>query len=215
MGYYTLKPLIACLSISLSVISCNKSTDAAPGSPASGQVLHLDFSKEALSYVQLPEDRYFIYKDSATGVSDSIIVSQSAVEDIYMPAQNNGDRPAFFYQKFTLLLRKANGFSEEDWVYATAQTNGYYFTPASTYTELWLYEKDRALNTDRGVMFLHPLKGQPPRSLTIGSHTYPSVARYETRSGLYYWVKDTGIIQRTIQTPASKQTWMLVRTGKR
>src|SRR5262249_42626287 len=55
-------------------ISCSKEHPLYPESETT-----YSFSPDALAYGRLTQGKYFIYKDSATGFEDSIIVSRSEV----------------------------------------------------------------------------------------------------------------------------------------
>jgi len=87
----------------LFITSCRKekTTNQNIGEP------YIQFSDTALAYVQLPLHKYFIYKDSATGTLDSVVVTKSDIEKSYGPSQNFGwgNSASSYYQYFTLGLK--------------------------------------------------------------------------------------------------------------
>src|ERR1019366_3145212 len=83
---------------------------------------YIQFSAAALAWVQLPPHKYFIYKDSATGTLDSVVVTKSDIEKSYSPSQNFGwgNSASYYYQYFTLGLTKFSGTTSQYWFYGAA-----------------------------------------------------------------------------------------------
>lgn len=221
------------VSLAFFTVSCKKNTpDETP--PA-----YLQFSAEALAYVQLPLNKYFIYKDSATATLDSVVVTKSSVEKIMAPAHQSTNLfdpnvPAFYYQLFTLQLTKYTGASQQDWFYGMA--NSYLIsgiTPVNSDTAfLLLRERDRINNADRNYVFGYPVYTSNGSTLTtfvlptitLEGKTYANVVVYIAANGLdatqnyylksiYYWAKGIGIIKREVQTNSSIKTDLLVRNN--
>lgn len=216
-------------------LSCKK--EAEPVIPQN------NFIKEAFDYVQLSTNDYFIYRDSATGDTDSVIVTNSELERILSPKRESTQlfdpgQPAYYYQTFTLLLSKVNGTGTEDWLYAIASSASFSYagSGATESADLKLLERNRSRNEDRLYIFNYPLTQAftftqvSPLSLTIEGTNYPEVIRFSGNNGLtpsspnyqqyyqasaYYWVKGIGIIKRELITATSVRSWTLVKKGKR
>ena len=191
--------------------------------------IEVKFAAEALAYVQLPLNKYFIYKDSASGSLDSVVVTKSDIEKQFMPEHISGfwavPIPAFYYQTFTLTLTKYNGATPQDWFYGIAN-NSSFVTSSDTATALYLIEKDK------GGAFNYPIiiSSGPYGgvsilpSVTIEGKTYVDAVVFTSSSSLdtsqfyyrkstYYWVKGVGIIKREIRTSNSIKTDLLIRNG--
>lgn len=219
--------------VTLLCISCKKNVNE-PGP------IQINFSKEALTYVYMPPNKYYIYKDSATGETDSVMVTQSEVDRILAPAQTYnilgfpGHQPAFYYQSFSLLLSKINGSSSSDWFYGIAKANLGYFSSSNTDSAgLMLLERNRSANADKLYVFnsfslASGFGNTVFPSLTIEGKVYSDVIRVTNNNGytpsisgysqfylatIYYWAKGIGIIKRSLITASSTKTWTLVRNG--
>jgi hypothetical protein len=219
--------------IALGISSCKKETAS----------IEMKFHPDALAYVQLPVNKYFIYKDSASGAQDSVVVTQSNIEKVFVPKHESLSLfdptiPAHFTQKFTLLLKKG-GASGSDWFYGEAFLEPAVLILSPVFTDtgsLYFREKDRLNNVDKGYVFKYPLNSLTGSysvitgsastlpSITIEGKTYLEAIVYIDQNGLpstnnnfrkstYYWVKGIGIIKREIRTSNSIKTETLVRNG--
>lgn len=85
--------------------SCKKDHKDKPADPVC-----IRFNPEALAFVQFLLNKYYIYKDSASGMLDSVIVTQSEIKKEFQPEFSwqtgfgSAYLPAYFYQSFSLLL---------------------------------------------------------------------------------------------------------------
>jgi hypothetical protein len=202
--------------------------------------VYIQFSADALAYVRLPLNKYFIYKDSASGLIDSVIVTESDVEKVFQPEYTvqvfNGtfNLPAYYYQDFSLLLTGYSGTSQKEWFYAVAQSTFPSFDNSknSDNASLVLLEKNRTTDTPINYAFVYPLdtisslveKMSIISSILIEGKMYSNVEFYSNSNGIdstnadyarsiYYWAKGVGIIKREIKTSNSIQTYLLVRNG--
>ena len=219
------KKILFAISIAtLLIASCKKDN-------AGSQIAQyeLKFSTEALAYVQLPLYKYFIYKDSATASLDSVIVTQSNLERIFVPTPYCTllCPPAYFYQRFTLTLTKYNGATPQDWFYGIANNSHFWVTNSDAATALYLVEKDQG-----GHVFDYPIFVSSNSyggvtiipSIIIESKTYLNAVVFTSSTSLdtsqsyyrkisHYWVKGIGIIKREIRTSNTVKTDLLVRNG--
>jgi hypothetical protein len=82
--------------------------------PGTGIITNIvsSFYSPALDYIKLPVNRYFIYKDSASGSSDTIIVLKSVVEIQYNPPTHGyGWMNGYYYSTFNLDITNATGYN--------------------------------------------------------------------------------------------------------
>ena len=210
--------------VAFCISSCKKDHTDTPAP------FELQFSAEALAYVQLPLNKYFIYKDSATGTLDSVVVTESNIVKQFIPEHKSAglldpDRSAFYYQTFTLKLTKYIGGIPQDWFDGNATNLTFTVTSSNPATPL-------TLGNNIGGAFRYPItiSSNPYQevnilpSVTIEGKTYLNVAFFSDAIGLditqpsyhkstYYWVKGIGIIKREIRTSTSIKTEMLVRNG--
>lgn len=221
---------LSIIVVCISVCSCKKDKTSAPP-----ETFNIQLPSEGLAYVKLPLNRYFIYKDSASGILDSIVVTQSNLETKYEPASagsgigGNTKIPAYNYQTFSLLLTKY-GSIQEDWFYGQTLDKPVFFSgrPLFDTIALSLVERVRTTNADLGQAFSFSLQtssaGTIIPTLVIEGKTYMNVFLYPDWNGLdetnanyrrsfYYWVKNLGIVKRTIQTFAKTKTYTLVRNN--
>ncbi len=193
------------------------------------------FSADALAYVQLPLNTYYIYKDSASGTLDSVVVTQSVLETKFHPEESGNDLyiwhlAAYYYQQFTLLLTNYSGSSPQDWFYGIATNGPNFFINSDTTSWVDLVEID-TLNNIRvnNYAFFYPEGGSvfslTPTiipSMTIEGKSYSNIvfcsdfnspdttADYYLETN-YYWAKGVGIIKRRIKTSNYVKTENLVR----
>ena len=220
----------------ISAAACKKNNDARP-------LLVLTFSKEALKYVQLPLNRYFIYKDSATGISDSVVATKS---DLYMdphPARSTGVSGSGYgsgstfadldsEQVYKLIL--TNPVTQVKWYDVEAHAGSgfsFYIIDTTSLTfcgrdNLIPVSIDRNNNCSYGFSYSSGIS-TVLASLVIDINTYNNVFEMVSTNGLeqdakepwyfksiYYWAKNIGIIKRTVKTSNAITTCTLVRYGQ-
>jgi hypothetical protein len=208
------------------ILSCKKDHKEQPAEP-----VYIQFNPEGLAYVQLPLNKYYIFKDSATGTLDSVVVRQSNLEEKYVPASTyqtpfgTGHTPPYFYQELSLQLTSFNGTFQETWFNGTA-TNGEIYQNSDTIA-LSLYETDSIF---LGATFIYPASrfSSPQENvdiipeIAIEGVVYSNVIFYSNSNmldstdkdfirGTYLWAKNIGIIKREIKTPGTVKTEFLVR----
>src|SRR5436305_11433741 len=99
----------------LFALNCKKSSDN------KSKIIQQKLDEEGLQYIQLDTGKYFIYKDSATAILDSVVVTQSSLENEYTPGVSRGlfdSYPAFNTEVFYLTLTKKDVNSDSVWLEA-------------------------------------------------------------------------------------------------
>ncbi len=209
--------------------SCQKILDK----PGPNQI---SFAGEAMDYAQLPLNRYFIYKDSATGDFDSVGVTQSDLSNIDNPAYPgtgllDPPTPAYNHQKFKLTLTKLNG-SPAIWFQGVADAyNSNLYYASTSLSILTFYGNDNIIspNEVNGYGFSYPTPSFDTvlnfPNFKVGNNIYNNVLGFISASAqdgftqpwdfnsTYYWAKGVGIVQRTVRTIYGTTTSFLERYG--
>lgn len=184
----------------------------------------LKFSPHSLEYVKLTKDKYFIYKDSATSLLDSVIITTSKLETSLDQKYdiNFVSIPANYHEGYNLILTKYTATSHAEWFSANAvlSMSGQPYPFASSDTcAVDLREPDNTI-----VFFLSE-SSQPNLTMTVEGKTYNNVVvTYNDFGGtiadsyykntVYYWAKGTGIIKsRVITTGGAIKTYTLLRNN--
>lgn len=201
------------LLISMSaLISCSKSKTTKPNPDP----VYYPFPAEGLSYIQLPVNHYYIYQDSATAVEDSVVVVNSSLEKIYVPAVTGGFlcsecHDAYYVQVYTLEMKVENILPTGDWFSGSATSGGSGIFSLDTHHNSLVY----------GV-FIYPTNGRSISSMVVLGNTYTDIEMFEfdfpsgsteSISGVYYWAKGVGIIKRQVKTADTIKTESLIRHG--
>jgi hypothetical protein len=234
-----MKPItipIVILILALSLPSCKKNSSTPYVAP--GLVLKSDyvkFSTIGMQYVKLPLNAYYIYKDSATGMLDSVVVTESLLEKKFSAAHTsiftiNGrsspiNFPDFYYDEFQLVLTKYAGTTTEKWLSMqgknTDEVFSLYHTPDSS-----INLAGEFLGIPSSYYFTyrspHPtvlsLSNEIIPSIVVEGKTYTDVYKVSRNIAgnydrYYYWVKGVGLIKRVENTLTSAKTWTLVRNS--
>jgi hypothetical protein len=224
-----MKNVLSILLLLLVLIASCKKEKASSDLPPSA----VKFSAEALAYVKLPVEKYFIYKDSATGRLDSVIVKESTLRTTDVPKYNCPSstnlfsfctsHAAYNYEIFTLKLVKFNGSLQEDWYYETANSvpigswiviatdtamlyfSGTFWYPVTYIQSRYATAYFHSSFLVEGKSFTNVLQFINTNHDNIGDPSY--------KKTVYYWAKGIGIIKREVKTFNSIKTDLLVRHG--
>lgn len=227
--------ILSCLAaLSLLSLSCKK-IDVSGGLNLSGNVnpntVTIRFYQGVLDYIQLPANRYFIYKDSATGSTDSVRVTQSVIETSFQAATSGfPGSPATYSDVFKLTLTKfqAQTPTNQTWFQGIARcmvfggiisaniidSNITFYNEQSNLLSFWY---PFSLSFGLGEYKYTP-------TMTIEGVTYTAVQSFyyynmlpstdiNYQASVVYWVKGIGIIKKEIRTYNSVKTSLLVRYG--
>lgn len=185
------------------------------------------FSRNALEYVQLIPEKYFIYRDSATSALDSVVVKKSKLSSHYAPKTVSNDIftpdiPAHYYEYFELTLTKFNGYIQTVWLKGDAIAMFDPFGDSNKNGPLSLTDYIDNLILISGSFSMGE-NDHSDLSITVEGTTYQNVVVHKTYSGVaidhpaylkteYYWVKGLGIIKKSIETTGgNRKTYYLVR----
>ena len=185
-------PVLICTFL---LLSCSKPDDR----DDDNKVMELD--KIALSYFQLRTGQYFIYKDTATGKTDSVVVTQSAIttEPFSVWGVVNGTQ-----QVYNLTLTQKGQNSDSIWLKAQAIPDA--FGTGSTHL----------VRTEGSDVLFGPLNGGCQHFSEVGSYTvegktYTNV-HVSRNITTYYWAQNVGLIKFTVMIDAvTPRTYVLLR----
>ena len=196
---------------------CKKNNDA----PNARDPIINNFSPSSLEYVKLTPGKYLVYKDSASGNLDSVLVTKSEITWITTPAIpyqdffNHGS-PAYSNYLMRLTLTKFSGISQNVWF------DGYARAELPTDDAI---SKMYEIDSTRSPLHNNIITGPPVSSITIETKTYTDVIKSVAVTAVdisdpaynkstLYWAKKIGIIKRTIVTTGGKiRTYNLLRNN--
>lgn len=197
--------------------SCKKNNTNSTAIP-----LEVKLNTEGLAYIQLPLNKYFIYKDSATIAIDSVVVTKSLLEKRFVPESRFSFSVAYNVEIYSLVLTKITSTGNSVWFNAATFDNYIYATSNTLPVEM--------KEPNNLTVFYYPVPtcncSSPILipSIIIEGKTYNNVIEFIAWNGLmpgnanyfrsaHYWAKGIGIIKREIQNANSVKTELLIRNG--
>jgi hypothetical protein len=216
--------------------ACKKSGNAGTGGLGLNGSLNpytvtATFYPAAIDYIRLPLNRYYIYKDSATAVKDSVVVTQSIIAVNYSAATSGfPGKPALYQDTYSLTLTNYPAPSG-NLIWLKGFTNDEYTTGLVTANIAVTDSNINFSDTQHNLpVFWHPFTSSGVSittsltSLLVEGITYADVKKFSSNNGLVatdpnfiaistYWVKGIGIIKREIKTAAAVKTYLLLRYG--
>jgi hypothetical protein len=177
------------------------------------------FSSNGLAYIQLSTDKYFIYKDSATLTTDSVVVTQSLLDTVSGTQSTIFGPEKYTAQEYTLILTKIDSSGTAVWLSGKASS----LDDLAEYVFL-----DRLPTSIGGYLFRYPPSGgvyQEPcncvietniPAITVEGNTYTDVVltadEYSaSKKSSYYWAKEVGLIKRSEVNGTDTKTYTLLR----
>ncbi len=218
MRYYKFIATLAIVTVFLALQGCKKEK------AENKNTYQVSFSRYVLDYVKLTLGKYLIYKDSATSVTDSVVVTGSILENIHYPATNGNwvNTPEYYGERFTLTLTKiATTGSSSLWFSGTAIA-GKFPVYSSDTSEVSLFGGEGNII---GQVFFQTNSQRSNEMVTIEGKIYNNIVITIHDSGLdinnpnyrktiYYWARGVGIIKRTIiTTSGTAKTFTLLRNN--
>jgi hypothetical protein len=208
------------ISIASLFISCKKDSGG-----NQTPTIEVKLSAEGLAYIQLPINKYFIYKDSATGVTDSVVVTKSLVQNRYRPAAPaQYSLNAYNIEIYSLLLTKINTAGSSEWFNGATVDVHLAYSVSTNSLEVDM----RELNYGRAFYYPIPICNCSSPilipSITVEGKTYTNVianiaSNYvipslpEYYRNVFYWAKGTGLIKVERTTNATTKIFTLLRNG--
>lgn len=181
------------------------------------------FDSTGFSYIQLPLNRYFIYKDETSGSTDSVAVTGSNYSAVYTGP--SGSKPGYYYYTYDLTLTRFSAVNQT-WY------NGYASCDPDYKNTVTYIDSDFSLSNEPSKLpaFWYPFVSSGTQqysfipSAVIESNTYANVHSFSAGNGLqptdpnylattFWWVKGIGIIKKVIRTSGSVKTSLLARHG--
>lgn len=199
------------------------------GMPGGGVVAGNFFDNTALDFINTPwyGYSYFIYKDSATGFTDSVNVTQNYTIGVFHDSvPGNPPVPKYSHQTFKLTLQHMTGSPGQIWFDGFASCDTQYMNTVH-FIDSAFELTDRQNNLPA---FWYPFTSSGVKkyslipSITIEGTLFIQIHKFSATNGLqpgdtnyrettYYWEKGTGIIKREIRTYNSVKTSLLFRRG--
>jgi hypothetical protein len=188
-------PFFPIAFLMLFLVSCKKDS-------IKPEISHLYFGEHALDYIQVNSNKYFIYKDSATGDLDSVLVTESSLDTNYVSAVPAGPgwslgSSAYYFQSYTLKLTGYNSTRHiiADWFYGNASSNtaisycncnavtvgtvGFPFPTDSS--NVYFSENNPHTTVNLGIAFSYPFaleNGLEIPAITIEKNEYNDVVEF-------------------------------------
>ncbi len=202
-------PFIAIVAITIfATIGCKKSSEPA--------IAKSKLETSGLAYMKLTQGKYMIYKDSASGDLDSVVVTNSSIKELYSPSFTYNvlgfpaTFPAYYYESFTLILTKYSGMMQSEWFNGSTTPPIFYNNIVNDSFPVELGEPDKAIAfsnfNNRLISFL-----------VVEGKTYTQVFEYTwntpNKKTTYYWAKTVGIIKRVVTISGIAKTQTLLRNN--
>lgn len=197
------------------------------GLPLGGMVAGNYFDKTALDFINIPWNRYYIYKDSATGFTDTVVVTRNYTINVFHDSvPGNPPVPGYIHETYRLTLQNITGSPGQKWFDGFASCDSQYMNTArfidsafdltdmqNNLPAFWYPFISSGVNrytliptiTIEGTLYIQIHKFSATNGLQPGDTNY--------RETIYYWEKGTGIIKREIRTYNSVKTSLLVKYG--
>jgi hypothetical protein len=226
MKKITIAALVVCALTA--TVGCKKTVENTTPPP------YYQVTKELTDILLLSAGKYFVYKDSVTGLEDSVVVKESSIEKVFVPTHVEYSRRVGTYMAFdayadTFRLRMTNESAngKPDWLLISHiqkndlnDDNIYYCSKDGKELDpvLWLPASPVVTDSGRGGAFILP-------AIQVENITYPNVYVIRNtivntapfiggvRTSEFYWVKGIGLIKRVIKDNTEPHSWTLLRKG--
>ena len=218
---------IYCIVFLVSIIPIFNSCKKTNSNTNNTIIEYWKFPLESLKYVQLTPGKYLIYKDSATGELDSVVVTSC----ILVTRSGTISSPDIRHDFFSLTLKKYNTITPEQWFYGEADAWPYSGNSPDRY-QMVLFESYVANGIGYETQafaypYSHVYLGELIPSLLVEGKNYTDVLKFRAvystllpRGMLFktnYWAKGAGIIRREIKIKGTAdsvaKTYTLLRNN--
>lgn len=216
----------------LMLVACKKSADQ----PAVAADQHYTIDSFTLSYLKLPIGTWYAYKDSVSGLIDTVVIKRSEVNTTLVPSYTStynilGFRgvqqvPAIYYDSLILHISKDLLNGTENWLSINYRQQ---------YSFNFIYASDNIIKNAGEIVFWNPAKSdygikndmgvESIPSITIEGKTYQNVLRFVNKNGSdttatyyiksdYYWAQGVGVIKRSLKNAQGVHTETLLNNWK-
>jgi hypothetical protein len=200
-----MRKIILLSAICVAIASCNK--ESIPETP------YLKIPIEILNYIKLIPDSWYIYKDSATGLTDSVIVTTSDLKR-YVAIYGNifGNSYLHYYNDdYRLTLEKVDlSGSKTTWLDASSYSVINYGDPNSNYWRFIDLRSNISL-----MQYPSNFPGSPAiykiASAAIEGNVYTDIQVVKATASEVWWVKTVGIVKLTRTVNSDIKTSLLLR----
>lgn len=199
---------ITILGLIILSFSCRK--DSPP------EVAYFRFSPDVKEFVGSGEGKYRIYRDSATGEEDSVLITRSRFFDRYIEANPDFLTPAHYLEEFELEMNGQSSLFEGLRGNFLQIPNTY--LPGSDANGIQLIRKDNNI----AVMHIDHSGNNTLHNVTLHGRVFSEVIKVISTNNLhiadplyreyeYWWARGIGIIYRRIMFESVNKTQTLIR----
>jgi hypothetical protein len=166
---------------------------------------YLEVSDEIWSYIQQTTNSWYIYKDSATGITDSVEVTYVD----FKPRVFFGFPILHYRDDYTVALHKVDlSGNRIIWLYALSFSD---VIPNNPNLPYWFFSSEGLIL----MQFPSNFPGSPSiykiPSATIEGNVYSEIMVVASNSGVVWWVKGIGIVRLSRFVNGNIQTSLLLR----
>lgn len=202
---YTTITINLLLLITCCILGCKKNPPAT-----------YKFPKDGLAYIQLTTGKYFIYKDSATLKTDSVVVTTSLLQTVNGTASSFIGSYQYVGEEYFLILSKVDSGRITEWLNGKAE--------ALSGVGVHIYLIPQGPNAS-GYFFRYPpcncLGEVNIPVMIVEGKTYSNVVltTYGPQNSIYlpyysyYWAKGVGLIKRSETDTTGTKTYTLLRNN--
>jgi hypothetical protein len=202
-----MKQLILLLAFSSVFLNCRKEHKP-PEKP------YIEIPKDVWAYIKLTPGSWYIYKDSATGLTDSVIVTMSTM-NFKVPQYGNifGNSYLDHYNDdFRVILQKVDPSENKTvWLDASSRSVIYFGSNIDSY---WILE-----DLFKGITLMQYPSKTPfstsqihkIQNISIEGNTYTDVQVIGRDAAAIWWARGVGIVKMTYLKDNEIKTTLLLR----
>ena len=166
---------------------------------------YLEVSDEIWSYIKQTTNSWYIYKDSATGLTDSVEVTYVD----FIPRESIGYPVLHYADDYLIILDKVDmSGNRSSWLYAHSSSN----VTANSSNLLYWHLASGFLTL---MQFPSNFPGSPSiykiSSVTIEGNVYAEIMVVASNAGVVWWAKGIGIVKLSRFVNGNIQTSLLLR----
>ncbi len=191
-------------------------------------ILYFKIHPEALKYIKFDQGKYFVYKDSATGRIDSVIVTNNTLTTKHIAASQGSwiSLPEYNEEHIQMTLHRYGDNAGTNWFKAEGEAMAQFYNPphflSNDSASIDLTEIINRPGGDVSTIGGAFSSTRTPFSISVEGVTYPSVilggftdaSYYPNSLREFYWAKNVGIIKKVIVLENTRYVSTLVRHGR-